>query len=203
MRTFVFAPAVGLVAAVLAGPPAVSEDKAGWVDLLGGELKDWNRVGTGKSPWRLTAEQTLVCAAATDACGPDIDFRDGTLEFEYRFRPTAEKTGYKASVSVRRTVSSPGCKLALGDDCGTVTGSFTGSSDRIKEVESKPAESPARPIGYWNRVRIRMEGQSVVVEINGKPAGSFDQCDVTHGLVYFVAEGSEIQFRRVRWKAAE
>ena len=202
MRSLVFAPAVGLVATVLAGPPAASQDTTPWADLLERDLKDWTRLGTGKSNWHLTADRTLACAAATDAYAPDTEFRDGTLRFEYRFRPTGKKAGYRASVSVRRTEASPGCKLALGDECGRLSGTFVASSDRAKTIETRPAEPLGRAAGRWNLVRIQMEGRSVAVSINGRPAGSFDRCDGDRGLVVFEAEGSEIEFRHILWKPA-
>lgn len=202
MRNLLFVPAAGLVAAVVGNLPVACQEEPGKVDLLANSLKDWTRIGVGKSPWRLTAERHLVCAAASDVCVPDTEFGDGTLEFQYRFRPTGAKTGFKASVSVRRTLDSIGCKMALGDDCGTVIGTFDGASDRTKEVTVKPAEPMARPIGFWNTVHAEMRGRSIRFTINGKPAGSFDQCDNERGLVYFEAEGSAIEFRRILWKPA-
>lgn len=203
MRTLLFVPAVGLVAAVVGNLPVACQDEPGTVDLLGGSLKDWTRVGSGKSPWRLTADRRLVCAAAHDACAPDTEFGDGTLEFQYRLRPTGATSGFKASVSVRRTPAAAGCKMALGDDCGTLAGTFDGASDRAKEVTITPAEPVARPVGFWNTVRVEMRGRSVRFTINGKPTGSFDQCAGERGLVYFEAEGSAIEFRRILWKPAE
>jgi len=203
MRSLVFVPAVGLVAAMLGSPPVASQGEPGWVDLLGRDLRDWTRMGTGKNPWRLTADRHLICAAASEAYVPDDEFGDGTLQFQYRFRSTGEKTGHKASVSVRRTTGSAGCKMALGDDCGTLVGTLEGSSDRVKEVETRPVESPAKPVGFWNSVRVELRGKSVSYTINRKPAGSFDQCDSARGFVYFEVEGSEIEFRRVLWKPAE
>lgn len=202
MRTLLLVPTIGLFAALFGTPPAASQEEAGWVDLLGRDLRDWTRMGTGKNPWRLTTDRTLGCAAAHDAYVPDDEFGDGTLRFEYRFRPTADKTGYRASVSVRRTLSATGCKVDLGDDCGRLVGSFQGSSDKVKEIESRPAVPVARRIGEWNQVEVRMEGSSVLVTINGKPAASFDRCEVTHGLVFFEVEGSEIEFRKVHWREA-
>jgi hypothetical protein len=202
MRTLLFVPAVGLVAAIVGNLPVACQEEPGTVDLLAGSLKDWTRMGVGKSPWRLTADRQLVCAAANDAYVPDTEFPDGTLEFQYRFRPTGAKTGFKASVWARRTLHSAGCKMALGDDCGTLVGTFDGASDRAKEVTVKPAEPVARPIGFWNTVRVEMCGRSVRFTINGKPAGSFDQCDNERGLVFFEAEGSAIEFRRILWKPA-
>jgi hypothetical protein len=200
MRTLLLVPAIGLAAALMASPPAASQDQSEWADLLGHDLKDWTRMGTGENPWRLTTDHSLICLPASDAYVPDDEFWDGTLKFEYRFHPTGEKTGYKASVSVRRSLNSDGCKLALGDGCGTITGTFQGSSDKPKEVETKPAEELARPIGEWNQVKVQMQGRSVMFFINGKPAGSFDRCDHSHGLVFFEVDGSEIEFRRIWWQ---
>jgi hypothetical protein len=39
------------------------------------------------------------------------------------------------------------------------------------------------------------------VSINGRPGGSFDQCDTTGGLIVFEAEGSEVEFRHILWRA--
>ena len=201
MRNLFVVSAVGLTAALLSSPPAVSQDTSGWTDLLGRDLKDWTRMGDGKNPWRLTADRTLICGPATDGYAPDQDFGDGTLKFEYRFRPTGEKTGYKANLTVRRTEGGTGCKIALGDTCGTMTGTYQGSSDRQLEVESKPAAPPGRAPGEWNLVKVQLKGKSVSATINGRPAGSFDKCDTTRGIVVFEPDGSEIEFRHIHWKA--
>ncbi len=199
MRTSTVARPV-LLAVLLSASPAVSRDGADWVDLLGRDLKDWTRLGTGKNPWRLAADGTLICTPATDAYAPDAEFWDGTLRFDYRFRPTGEKTGYRASVAARRSDSSAGCKVALGDHCGTITGTFVGASDAVKELEIRPTEKLGRPAGEWNHVELRMAGQTVRVTINGKVAGSWERCTSGHGLVNFEAEGSEIEFRSIHWK---
>ncbi len=93
MRTLLTTLAIGLAAAVLATPPAASEEKSDGTDLLARGLKGWMRGGDGKSPWRVTADDTLVSAPASDILIPDREFADGTLSFEYRFRPTDKKTG--------------------------------------------------------------------------------------------------------------
>ncbi|HEX3150725.1 MAG TPA: family 16 glycoside hydrolase [Gemmataceae bacterium] len=200
MRSFLVVPAIGLIAALLNTPPAVSQDSDGWTDLLGHNLKDWTRLGDGKNPWRFSTDHTLTCGPATDAYAPDDEYADGTLKFEYRFKPTAAKTGYKANVTVRRG-GSAGCKIALGDNAGTLYGSFQGGSDRVKEVELKPATALARTPGEWNLVKVQLKGQTVSVTINGKSAGSFDRCDSLRGLIVFEPQGSEIDFRHVHWKA--
>jgi hypothetical protein len=202
MRILLLVPAIGLVAALLGSPPAASQEALGGADLLQNDLRDWTRAATGKTPWRLTADRTLACAAAHDAVVSDTEFGDGTLKFEYRFRPTDEPTGYKAALVVRRTRSSGGCKVALGDDCGTITATYQGSSDRPREFAAKPPESPARPAGHWNYASVRLKGRSVVVTVNRREVGAFDQCDGPRGLVSFEVEGSEVEFRRVYWYEA-
>src|SRR5262245_24642079 len=113
MRTLLLVPAIGLVAALLADPPAASQDPTTSTDLLARDLRDWTRLGAGPNPWRVTTDRTLVCAAATDAYTPEREFGDGTFRFEYRFRPVEGKSSYKASLSVRRRLEGTGCRIAL------------------------------------------------------------------------------------------
>ena len=49
MRTPSLVPAIGLVAALIAAPPAASQDQAEWVDLLGHDLKDWTGWGPARA----------------------------------------------------------------------------------------------------------------------------------------------------------
>lgn len=201
MRTLLIVPAIGLIAALFASPPAASQDASAWADLFDRDLTDWARPAGGRSPWRLTADRTLECDPATDGIGPKADFADGTLRFEYRFRPTDAKTVPRASVTVRRTDGNTGCRIDLGAGCGTIRASFLASSDRVKEVEVPPAGKYDRAVGEWNLAKIRLEGKSVQVSINGRPAVGFDRCDSDRGMVVFETEGAAFELRRVEWKA--
>jgi hypothetical protein len=199
MRNLLLVSLIGLVAALLTAPRAIPQEND-WVDLFGNDLRDWERSGFGKTPWRFTTNRTLICQDGSELFLPDREFRDGTIKFEYRFRPTGEKFGYKGAVWARRTLSESGCRVALGDDCGAMSASFQGGSDRTKTLNEKPATSPAKPIGDWNQVRIRLEGRSVTVFINDKEAASFNRCDTVGGLFALEADGSEIEFRDLLWK---
>jgi hypothetical protein len=202
MRTLLVIAVVGLAAAVVGIPQAAGQE-SGWTDLLRRDLKDWTRMGEGKNTWRLTTARTLVGGPAEDTMAPDTDFRDGTLKFEYRFTQTRAKTGYKASVTARWLKGFPGCKVDLGDDCGTITGAFVAASDQYKELTLKPPTKVGRPIGEWNQVKLVVKETAVTVFINGRETGVFERCMQNHGLFLFSSEGSEIEFRRIEWRDAK
>jgi hypothetical protein len=205
MRTTLTVLVIGTVASVLYGPPLASQDKTEWTDLYARDLRDWKRDDLRPSPWHFTADRTLAVSAVHDEIGPNGDLRDGTLRFEFRFRAPKEKETAtpKAAVYLRRTENSAGYRLSLGADCGTLTATIVASSDREKTIESPAPAGLARPVGYWNQVKINLRGKAADVFVNGRPASSFDQGDAERGRVVFVAEGSEIEFRRVMWKDAK
>lgn len=202
MRNLITTIAIGLVAALFSTPPAVSQDNTHWEDLLARDLKDWSRTGDGKSPWRLNAGRSLICTPAEDTYIPEREFADGTFKFEYRFLPTEHNVGYKASFELRKSLTGSGCKISLGDDCGSLSASIVASSDRAKTLQETPGKSPAMPIGYWNRVQAELKGKTITVRINGQEVASFNKCDTQTGMITLNAEGWGIEFRNVKWKEA-
>jgi hypothetical protein len=202
MRTLLITALIGLAAAILSTPRAKSQEGE-WVDLFANDLRDWSRSEGGRNPWRMTTARSLYCEReAAEMYIPEREFADGTFKFEYRFRPTGEKTGYKAAVWARRTLEQTGCRIALGDNCGSLSATFQGASDRVKTLEEKPAVNPKREPGEWNQVRIVLAGKSVTVFVNDKEVVSFNQCDTNRGLIALEAEGVEVEFRDVKWKDA-
>jgi hypothetical protein len=199
MRALFTTALIGLIAAILAKPASSQEGE--WTDLFGNDLRDWSRSGEGKTPWRITTDRTLYCeAGASEIYVPEREFADGVLKFEYRFRPTEAKTGYKAGLWARRPLAGGGCRLALGDDCGTLNATFQGSSDRLKTLEQKPGKNPAHDPGEWNEVQVRLQGRTVTFLVNDVEVASFAECETTRGLIAIEVEGSEIQFRNMHWK---
>jgi len=166
-------------------------------------MRDWSRSGSGPSPWQLTSERTLVCTPAYEIFVPEWEFGDGTLRVEYRFRPDdRKKVVHRGAVLLRRTLDYSGCKVNLGDDCGTISATVVASSDRDKLVEIKAPPGLAKPAGQWNEIEFHLTGRTVTVYVNGKEASSFERCEVDRGLVALEAEGTEIEFRLMRWKEA-
>jgi hypothetical protein len=202
MRASVALFAIALLPALLSNRTAVAQDSE-WTDLFAHDLRDWSRFGDGESPWRFSKERILSCENASEIYIPERDFRDGTFKFEYRFRPSDKKTGFKAGVWVRRTLQETGCKIALGDDCGMMSATIQTGSDRNKTVEQKPAVHCERAPGLWNLARIRLQGKTFTMWINGREVASFNQCDTAQGLIALEVDGSAIEFRRMMWKDSE
>ena len=122
MRTVLTILAIGFAASVLGGPPAASYAEDAWQDLLGRDLRDWSRSGSGPSPWQLSSDRVLVCAPANEIYVPEWEFGDGTLRIEYKFpRDKGKKVDHRAGLLVRKTIDTNGCKVSLGDDCGTIS----------------------------------------------------------------------------------
>lgn len=206
MRTAVVVFAIGLVSAILGGPQVASQDKSDWTDLFARDFKDWTREGVGKSPWKTTADRTLICAAAEDSLGPKRPFGDGTFKFEYRFQPVkgSGTPTHKAMLLIRGKGEDAWCRLALGDDCGGLTAAFAAAgADAPKTVEVPGPAGLARAPGEWNEVQVKLAGKAVEVQINGKPATSFVQADAGQTRFAFEVLGSAIEFRKVMWKDAK
>jgi Domain of Unknown Function (DUF1080) len=203
MRTPLTILAIGLVTSLLGGPPAACQPQEQWQDLFTRDMRDWSRSGSGPSPWTLTSQGTLVCSPAHEIFVPEWEFGDGTLRVEYRFKADSRnKTVYRGAVLLRRTLDYSGCKVNLGENCGTVSAYVIASSDREKLVEVKAPPGLAKPAGEWNEIEFHLVGKTVSVYVNGKEGASFERCEVDRGLVALEAEGTEIEFRSVRWKEA-
>lgn len=200
MRTVFTTLAIGLAAALMDGSHAVSQDTSEWEDLFAKDFRDWSRFGSGENPWQLTADRSLACSGGNEIFLPERDFANGTLRFEYRFRPTYKKAPYEAAVWVRRTVSGNGCKISLGEGCGKLTATVESGSDRKKTFAEGPERSPAKKIGLWNEVELILLDRTVSVRVNGKEVAAFGNCDTNRGLFALEAEGSALEFRRVMWK---
>ena len=204
MRTILTVLLIGLGASFINAPQAASDESSGWTDLLGRDLKNWARLESGPNPWRLTSQHSLICSAkVVDYYTPDRNFENGTIRFEYRLTSTAAKSGYRGAVYVRRTQESKGVRVDLGDDCGTIATPVASGTDRVKTITEKPSVKLAKRVGEWNDVEISMAGRAISVKVNGKPASTFEQCDILSGLIVFAGEGSEIEFRSVLWKAGK
>lgn len=54
-----------------------------------------------------------------------------------------------------------------------------------------------KPIGEWNRYRIRLDGGDLELEVNGEVQNRAKWCDVVPGKIALQSEGAAIEFRNV------
>jgi 3-keto-disaccharide hydrolase len=81
---------------------------------------------------------------------------------------------------------------------GDLIAQVPGRAERVDVFQAQP--SAAAPIGEWNTYDIRMQGPSIDLGVNGKPAAAWDACPLLTGHVGLQAEGSPIEVRAFRYR---
>lgn len=172
-----------------------------WVALVQGDtLAGWHQ--TGAADWRvengvITGRQGPAFAAGdiyTDRVWTDFE-----LEGEWKVRWPAN-----SGIWFRRTAKSPGYQIDLLDQ-PNYPGVLSGSVVRMGKgfiAENRDAGSVRRD--EWNAVRLRVEGDRIVVVQNGKTV--VDVRDNTYGAGSIgleihggkTFEGMEVSFRKLR-----
>ena len=202
MRTVILTALIGLAASLVFNEPARSDNETAGIPLIRKKMKEWTRSGSGKTPWTLNTNDTLSCEGVNDTYLYEELLNNGTVHLEWRFVPTAANAtkAVRAAVIVRRSGESERCKIALGEDCGTITASAVAASDQLRDFESKAIGSKPKPIGDWNFMDIKMEDSSVSVKVNGVAVSSTIHAK-ENGLLGLCVEGDAIEFRNIRWIA--
>lgn len=202
MRTLILTGLFGLVATMLMNAPAHSDDAAAGKPLLNPKMKNWSRLGNGKSPWSISANEVLTATATTDSYIYEDSLGNGTLHLEWRFvTPKDKKIIPQASITVRGSNDGQQCKITLGERSGSINMNQLVSSDRIKSIETPATGAKMNPVDEWNNLDVLQEGSVIMVKINGKLVSNVNNCNNLTGFIALNAEGHEVEFRNVRWKA--
>ncbi|MGH9401762.1 MAG: 3-keto-disaccharide hydrolase [Terriglobia bacterium] len=67
-------------------------------------------------------------------------------------------------------------------------------------LRSTLSDNHMKPPGNWNSYKIRCVGETLTLWVNGAKQSEFTQCNNPEGYVGLEAEGSRIEFRRLRIK---
>jgi hypothetical protein len=192
--------AIGLVSSYF-DMPVVSQERSEGEDLLGRNLKSWERTGSGRSPWALTPDGILTSDGKAESFVHSNHFGNGTLSLEWRFVPTEPKrTGHSASLTVRGGEGEFATRIALGEDCGTLTTTIISSTDKVKTLTSPITKNHAKKIGEWNTMKVVMKGNEIKVNANGQLASSTTDCSNETGHIALTTTGYAIEFRNGMWK---
>jgi Domain of Unknown Function (DUF1080) len=190
------------LAAVLAVvPSAAGSGQAGaqdWVSLFDGRTKaGWTMTGPG----RFTVERgALVSHGGMGLLWFDRRrFRDFELEVDWKVSRRCDNSGVFVRFS---RPSSPLDAVASGyevqiDDCDP-----RGLTHRTGAIyDHAPAVRPAtRPVGRWNRFRIRVVGQRYRVLLNGARVSALEGTRARVGYIGLQNHdpASRVSFRRIR-----
>ena len=55
-----------------------------------------------------------------------------------------------------------------------------------------------KPLGEWNRYRIRLHGGQLTLEVNGEIQNTATWCEELSGPIGLQSEGAVIEFRNIR-----
>lgn len=187
-------------------------------DATTGELAGWKAFSeeAGTKPgdvWKLGDDGVLVCRGTPKGyLATEKGYTNFTLKLEWRW--PKDKPG-KGGVLIRQTGPDKIWPKSLeaqinageaGDFWGLISYAFSGPADRIKVIEHpqfgkltnlKRTVGVEKPAGEWNRYRIKADGETVTLWINGQEVNRATGCETAAGKILLTAEGTEIHFRKL------
>ena len=190
-------------------PAPVSNDPA-YVELFGGDSFDawgeewWNDRVVGVFGFGDAGE--LRCTGSALGYLQTYDaWRDFELDLEYRFSPVTRQGGqggilvrmqgggfYPPCLEVRLTHRDAGAvwnhrEFAMEPDRRRTNGRVTA-----------PLADGEKPLGEWNRLRIRLEGEQLSVHLNDTLVNELSGVGELRGAIGLKSEGVEMHYRNVR-----
>ena len=155
--------------------------------------------------WKVDAAKRLIICEGNgghDWMRLDRELSDFDLHVEWRFTPKTEgETKYNSGIFVRNSADGSIWHQAQtgGGNGGYIFGTTLvgGAAKRISLREQSRA-GLEKPAGEWNAYDIRCQGRKIALNVNGKTATEFTECDVPNGHIGLEAEGYRIEFRNLR-----
>jgi len=145
----------------------------------------------------------------------DASYQDFVLNLEWRWAPGTQPTnsGVLLRIAAEPETFLPQCVEAqlqhgkAGDLYAFFGAKLDGDPDRYQLIQSRNIgnfhalsriQAAEKPAGEWNHYRIKMQGDSVTVHINGELVNEGRGLDRVAGPIGLQSEGSEIHFRNIR-----
>jgi hypothetical protein len=187
------------------------------IDLLPGKgLEGWKRVPIApdtklntKNPWKVDeGGRVLHCdgVGVKEMFLYDREFADGTFHVEWRFRKVTDRKDYNSGIYVRTSADGKVWHQAqvahlekaprMADLFGDTLEDGKPKKLVVEGMGTKLVHGP----GEWNTYDITCKGPKVTVEVNGKLATTWDNCQVPRGHVGLQAEYFDIEFKNLRFK---
>jgi hypothetical protein len=190
-------------------------DSAGVVQLFDGEsLAGWTvevgQAGVSAEGIFSASDGLLVCKGEPTAVLRSVgEYEDYELLLEWRWAPGTEggNSGlllhcstprhhgvWPRSIEAQLKSGSAAGFYLMGDG---VDISVTGDPARRSGSWIPREVGEEKPVGEWNQMRVRCEGDSMLVYLNGVLANEGSGASEVRGAVALQSEGAPIHFRRV------
>ena len=199
-------------------PPGASQTEAataGWINIMPGpDLGHWTRVAipptrplSKESQWSLdAATHTLVCTGdgGHEWLRYGRELGDFLFHVEWRLIPQEGAKSYNSGVLVRNNQDGV---IWYQAQIGNASGGYWFGKDQPGpgpigfDLRAAMTSRPVKAAGEWNTFDIRCQGPKLILKVNGIKASEFDHCRNPRGYLGLEAEGSRIEFRRLRIKA--
>ena len=130
------------------------------------------------------------------------EFGDAVFHAEFRYTRVEGKSGYNSGVYVRnKEDGSLWHQAQIGDATGGYLFGETPGADgkkRFFTTLNDVKDGRVKPAGEWNTMVIECVGDAVKVWVNGDLVNHGTKCTATKGQIALQAEGSEVEFRKLR-----
>lgn len=187
------------IASVSAFPPAKenAKDRAGWVDLIDGDLKQhWSTTGN----WSLSDDGVVTLTPRPGEKGwsrfdaylwSKQPYDDFEIEFEYKVE-TSGNSGFYFNVGDTGDPVAKGIEVQIYDAPAKQDAKLTDHDSGGVIPGIPPSKAAAKPAGEWNRFRITVQGDTLTVRLNGQ---TVNEIDLTQGRLAGRPERGSIGFQ--------
>ncbi|HET9179501.1 MAG TPA: DUF1080 domain-containing protein [Terriglobia bacterium] len=197
------------------GESRAAPGTSGWIDIMPGpSFSDWTRVAIPPdrmlaqySQWSVdAANHTLVCAGdgGHEWLRYGRELGDFLFHVEWRLTRHEGGKGYNSGVFVRNNDNGG---IWYQAQVGTAGSGYWFGYDNPAEkgpigfnLKPEMKVNAVKPAGEWNTFDIRCQGARLVLKVNGTATSEFDACRNLKGYLGLEAEGSRIEFRKMRIK---
>jgi hypothetical protein len=192
-----------MIGAAVAGEPVAlfnGKDLSGWTFDLAGEGADPAKV------WRVEDGVVICAGKPAGVMRTEKEYGDYELVFEWRWAPGKEpgNSGCLIHASTPRALGpwpkSIEVQLMSGNagDFFMIGEEITGRGDAPEGRRWKNfTDGSEKPVGEWNTGKVRAEGDTVTVWVNGEKVNHGTKASATKGAICFQSEGAEIHFRKI------
>jgi hypothetical protein len=148
------------------------------------------------------------------------EFSDYTLHVEYRFPKDGGNCGvlvhastprelykmFPKSIEVQMFTGNAGDFWCIGENIEVPDmesrrprgeGQAFGGTEKDARRILNLTDDSEKPLGEWNTMIIRCEGDEIIVHVNGDLVNHGTNCTASKGRIAVQAEGTEVEFRKI------